>query len=384
MAAAAAAIRNKFDFAGESILGRDLARLNFPTFKARQIAEIVDDPETDWTDDQKVKKIQLECDMHKFFSTIKRSVKQYGLDLCFEPAWDIANATAVCTTAAQRVDVKGELYTLLIMVCGGDASLVIEGVDDENGAAAITALWDNNTVVTALSRDFAKKFLEITVCFPADSSPQIALSKIQFLIQFSNNFDDEDQIGSTRYKSLLIEIAGRSGPVYESLPIFKVNNADVYEATTVQKLRTQIMGLYRLEQEKNKFSKQVTRYKGGAFSGNTETGEKPVEKTKSFTIPDNLSKKNITSMKTALSKEGWVVMSQQQAAHENRKPVGNNGKSSNNSNNNNSKKGCTICLERYGPNWKVSHTTKQHDSDHYKTKNKGNEGFERMNLRTNP
>ena len=383
MAIAAAAARIELDFTAESTLARDLERLKFPLFLFKTIVEVLSDPSVDWTNDVMIKKIALQCDMHKFFTTIKRAVKKYNLDVCFAPTWDVQAATTACTTNAQRTVVKNELFTILTMVCGGDASLVIEGVDDDDGAAAITALWENNNVVTALSRDYAKKFLEITAIFPTDSTPQVTLSKIQFIINFTNNFDDDDQINTARYKSILIEIAGRSGKIYESLPLFKVNNADVYEATTVQKLRAQIMGLFRLETEKGKFVGQMTRFnKGGASSGNTETGEKPEEKTKLFYLPKSLTKKNIVSMKTALVQEGYVVMSQEQLAHERK---GNNtGNGGNTSSNKINKKGCSICFERYGPNWKVSHSTKEHNSDHYKAKEKKNgEGFERMNFRSN-
>jgi hypothetical protein len=84
-------------------------------------------------------------------------------------------------------------------------------------------------------------------------------------------------------------------------------------------------------------------------------------------------------MNTALSNEGMVVMSQEQYTHEKNKGSNNQNKGRYNRQGQDSEDGCKICFERYGPKWKVNHTTKQHDSKHYeKKKNTG--GFESMNF----
>ena len=121
-----------------------------------------------------MKQISLSCDMFKFFRVIKRAVKKNGLDICFQPNFDISLGTNVATTAPQRDIVRGELYTILSMVCGGQALLVIEGVGDDDGAEALTALWKQNTAVCnrrfkRFRKEVCRKYGSISSrCFTTD------------------------------------------------------------------------------------------------------------------------------------------------------------------------------------------------------------------------
>ena len=287
-----------------------------------------------------------------------------------------------CQSGQDVEAATGDLHACVQPFLGGDMIAIISGYDSINICDAIAELSEGETqLIEEIRKAILNYILSHKTRGLTTSDPSAELCKYTFLIQMYNNYDADGQISDTQKKSHMYDIVVncKATHIYASLKTMYQNQRADYDAMSYTAFVSKIHRLYHDEANSNRYktsengSGLQSRNRNRDFaSGSTNESNNETEKP---------TKAKLKDMSTTLKNSGFHVYSTEQfnqavnkAKKEVRSEMNNFNQQSKNQqkqpkHQKNKKDRCTICIEKYGVNWKGSHTTDEHNSDFYKNKN---------------